>query len=295
MENFHLFDCQFDAVQLFLGGHCCLRGKEVLEKLFCEDFRKPRTLLLVHPKKSFAYYHEYVKSPQSNTYIIRVYNQRILKRAETHFRTKLELDHPYLLVIVDLTGEHPRFMIEKCEYVAESTEEVAQVLTHSLNIVMKGVGWKIRLKARKEKDDSVPLLLRKTIENCMKMPRTMEELYGADAIDRMMPMRKKEKKNTSDFRSAIIFEDYADEMLDLLHKLIKGKRNPKDIMRPFRAAMYAGMLGKITKRAFVNEFGDILGNSISAVCKYTNNKCHSYDDDPLFEKMKGLFLTVVKK
>ena len=60
-------------------------------------------------------------------------------------------------------------------------------------------------------------------------------------------------------------------------------------------AIYAGMLGKITKSAFVNEFGDILGNSISAVCKYTNKKCRSYDDDPLFEKMKGLFLTVVKK
>ena len=295
MDNFHLFDCQFDAEQLFLGGHCCLQGKEVLEKLFKEDFRKPRTLLLVHPKKYFAYYHEYVKSPQRKTYIIRVCNQRILKRAAAHFCTKLELDHPYLLVIVDLTGEHPRFMIEKCKYVAESAEEVALVLAHSLNIVLKSVGWKMKLKTRKEADYSVPLLLRTTIENCMRMPRTLEELYGADTIDRIMPTRKKEKKNTSDFRSAIILEDYADEILDLLHKLIKGKRNPKDIMRPFRAAIYAGMLGKITKSAFVNEFGDILGNSISAVCKYTNKKCRSYDDDPLFEKMKGLFLTVVKK
>ena len=145
MENYQYFTCQFDAEQLFLGGHCCLRGKEVLERLFNEDFRKPKTLLLVHPKKHFAYYHEYVKSPQRNTYIIRVYNQRILVKAVEHFHTKLELDHPYLIVLVDLNDEQPKFLIEKCYDVATSTEEVAQVLTHSLNIALKGFGWKMRL------------------------------------------------------------------------------------------------------------------------------------------------------
>ena len=254
MENFHLFDCLFDAEQLFLGGHCCLRGKEVLEKLFSENFRNPRALLLVHPKKSFAYYHEYVKSPQNKTYIIRVFNQRILKRAAAHFCTKLELDHPYLLVIVDLTSEHPRFMIEKCEYVAESTEEVAKVLTHSLNIVMKGVGWKIRLKARKEKDDSVPLLLRKTIENCMRMPRTMEELYGADANDRIMPTRKKEKKTTSDFRDVIIKKEKTEPIIVMLHRMIEGKTTPKETIKPIMAAIVADAIRRPTWPEFIAEF-----------------------------------------
>lgn len=254
MENFHLFDCQFDAVQLFLGGHCCLRGKEVLEKLFCEDFRKPRTLLLVHPKKSFAYYHEYVKSPQSNTYIIRVYNQRILKRAEAHFRTKLELDHPYLLVIVDLTGEHPRFMIEKCEYVAESTEEVAQVLTHSLNIVLKAVGWKMKLRPRKGIDDRVPLLLRTTIENCMRMPRTMEELYGKEAIDKIMPKGKKEKKNTSDFRDVIIKKEKVEPIIVMLHRMVEGKITPKETIKPIMAAIVADAIRRPTWPEFIAEF-----------------------------------------
>lgn len=295
MENYQYFTCQFDAEQLFLGGHCCLRGKEVLERLFNEDFRKPKTLLLVHPKKHFAYYHEYVKSPQRNTYIIRVYNQRILVKAVEHFHTKLELDHPYLIVLVDLNDEQPKFLIEKCHDVATSTEEVAQVLTHSLNIALKGFGWKMRLKPCKEKNNNLSLLLRTTVENYMNMPRTLEELYGELATDKIMPSRRKEKKNTSDFRSAIILDEYADKILDLLHKLIEGKKSPKDVMRPFRAAIEAGMLGKISKTAFQKEFGNILGNSISAVTKYTSMEYHSYDNDPLFLKMKGIFLMVDEK
>lgn len=254
MEHFHLFDCQFDAEQLFLGGHCCLQGKEVLEKLFKEDFRNPGTLLLVHPKKSFAYYHEYAKCPQNKTYIIRVYNQRILKRAAAHFCTKLELDHPYLLVIVDLTGEHPRFMIEKCEYVAESTEEVAQVLTHSLNFILKGVGWKMKMKPREVRDDSVPLLLRTTIENCMRMPRTLEELYGKDAIDIIMPKVKKEKKNTSDFRDVIIKKEKVEPMMVMLHRMIEGKTTPKETIKPIMAAIVANAIRRPTWPEFVAEF-----------------------------------------
>ena len=254
MEHFHLFDCQFDAEQLFLGGHCCLQGKEVLEKLFKEDFRNPRALLLVHPKKSFAYYHEYVKSPQNKTYIIRVYNQRILKRAAAHFCTKLKLDHPYLLVIVDLTGEHPRFMIEKCEYVAESAEEVAQVLTHSLNFVLKGVGWKMKMKSREMRDDSVPLLLRTTIENCLRMPRTLEELYGKDAIDIIMPKVKKEKKNTSDFRDVIIKKEKVEPMMVMLHRMIEGKTTPKETIKPIMAAIVANAIRRPTWPEFVAAF-----------------------------------------
>ena len=294
MEDFDLFDCQFVAVQRYLGSDSCLRGKEVLEKLLDEDFRHSSSLLLVHPKKHFAYYHEYVACEEKNTYILRVCNQRIIKKSMQHFVNKLELDHPFLYVVVDLKGAQPIIRIEKSKYVKESTEEVASVLAFSLDFVMTGYGWKPKLTPSTNSEDSLSDTLQKTLEDCLKSPHTMEELDGEDAMNKMMPGRKKAKRSKADFRSAVIDEAYADEIIALLHRFIKGKQQPIDIMRPFIAAKAAGVLGKFTQSAFIGEFGDILGKSISSVNKYQRKDCKAYVGDDRFKTLKEVFAKIVK-
>lgn len=294
-SKFHYFDCQFIPEQLYLGEHTFLQGKEALARVMGEDFRLQKTLVLVHPRRQVAYHHEYVKSALKDIYIFRVFNQRIVKKPLENFHTKLELDYPYLYVVADFTGEEPMFRIENWAEVVKSTEEVVSVLTYSMNVVLKGYGWKLKLVPSKRKPQESKLL-NSMKEKYLNMPRTMGELYGQKCIEKLMPVKTEDTlKNTNDFRSAIIAEEYADEIMNLLHKFIIGKKNPKDIMRPFRAALYAGVLRKFTKDVFIEEFGDILGNSISAIYKYTSKECFTYKDDPQYEEIMKVFKEVIKK
>ena len=48
--------------------------------------------------------------------------------------------------------------------------------------------------------------------------------------------------------------------MPLLDRYIKGKKKPKQIMAPFRAAKDAGAIGKLTKSIFIKTYGNILGN-----------------------------------
>ena len=183
--TFNYFDCQFIPEQLYLGEHCSLQGKEALARVMGEDFRLQQTLVLVHTRRHFAYYHEYVKSALKDIYIIRIVNQRIIKKSLENFHTKLELDFPYLYVVADFTGEVPQFSIENWAEVAKSTEEVVSVLTYSLNIVLRGYGWKIKFVPSKKIPQETKLL-KMMKEKYLNMPRTMDELYGKNYIEKLI-------------------------------------------------------------------------------------------------------------
>jgi hypothetical protein len=291
--TFNYFDCQFIPEQLYLGGHYCLQGKEALAKVMGEDFRLQKTLVLVHPRRHFAYYHEYVKSALKDIYIIRVCNQRIIQKSLENFHTKLEVDFPYLYVVVDFTGEQPLFRIENWEEVVKSTEEVASVLTYSMNFALQGYGWKLKLVPSKKKPRESKLL-NMMKEKYLNMPRTMGELYGKNFIEKLMPIRTEETpKNTTDFKSAIIYEDFADEVITLLHKSIKGKVRPKDIMRPIHAVIVAGVTHKITLKQFQSEFGNIMDEHIYAFRKYTSKSINDYDNDTMHEMLVQEFEKLV--
>lgn len=293
-SKFHYFDCQFIPEQLYLGEHTFLQGKEALARVMGEDFRLQKTLVLVHPRRQVAYYHEYVKSALKDFYIFRIFNQRIVKKSMENFHTKLELDYPYLYVVADFTGEEPMFRIENWTEVVKSTEEVVSVLTYSMNVVLKGYGWRLKLVPSKRKPQESKLL-NSMKEKYLNMPRTMGELYGPRCIEKLMPIKTEDTlKNTSGFRSAIIAEEYADEITDLLHKFMKGKSAPKDIMRPVRAAIDAGVLRPLSYLEFKQEFGSILGNSISSLNKYINKEYTGFKKDSLYEMMKQKFIRILE-
>ena len=292
--TFNYFDCQFIPEQLYLGEHSFLQGKEALARVMGEDFRLQKTLVLVHPRRQVAYHHEYVKSALKDFYIFRIFNQRIVKKSMENFHTKLELDYPYLYVVADFTGEEPMFRIENWAEVVKSTEEVVSVLTYSMNVVLKGYGWKLKLVPSKRKPQESKVL-NSMKEKYLNMPRTMGELYGQKCIEKLMPVKTEDTlKNTSGFRSAIIAEEYADEITDLLHKFMKGKSAPKDIMRPVRAAIDAGVLRPLSYLEFKQEFGSILGNSISSLNKYINKEYTGFKKDSLYEMMKQKFIRILE-
>ena len=71
------------------------------------------------------------------------------------------------------------------------------------------------------------------------------------------------------FKGYVTIPEIADEVTRRLKELVAGKRNPKQVMMPFRAAMEAGVLNRPNWESFVGEFGKIV-KSKSSFSDYTD-------------------------
>lgn len=65
-------------------------------------------------------------------------------------------------------------------------------------------------------------------------------------------------------------------------------------MRPVRAAIDAGVLRPLSYLEFKQEFGSILGNSISSLNKYINKEYTGFKKDSLYEMMKQKFIRILE-
>ena len=100
--------------------------------------------------------------------------------------------------------------------------------------------------------------------------------------------------NKKAFRSIVITEDIADEVMTWVNNYMKGKDSPKAIIAPLRAAKEAGAIITMTKAIFIDIFGELLGNSISAIDKYMPLSYNGYGDEA-YKQMKKRFAEIVEK
>ena len=100
--------------------------------------------------------------------------------------------------------------------------------------------------------------------------------------------------NKKAFRSIVITEDIADEVMTWVNNYMKGKDSPKAIIAPLRAAKEAGAIITMTKAIFIDIFGELLGNSISAIDKYMTLSYNGYNDEA-YKQMKKRFAEIVEK
>ena len=180
MYKFHSFSCRFTPVQLHLGGSCCLRGKEVLANLFCEDFRNPEWTFLADPKLNVHYHHEYVETRVRDVYIMRVANKRVYEQPLDLIHSKPKVRFPYLYVIIDLRQDLPVFLIEDYSEVPSSTKEVVSVLENTINREAGWQGWKVKFNRKEKELTPTPQCLCQVMESLKELPRTIEELKGVD-------------------------------------------------------------------------------------------------------------------
>ena len=88
------------------------------------------------------------------------------------------------------------------------------------------------------------------MEPLLDKPRTIEEFHG---VDNMCELFKKKKK-VPDFRDAIIDKEKASKIIAILHEMIDGCTQAKDVVRPIRAAIAAGLMRCPTWTEFHKEF-----------------------------------------
>lgn len=97
------------------------------------------------------------------------------------------------------------------------------------------------------------------------------------------------------FRSIVITDAIADDVMALIKKYMKGKTHPRTLIAPLKAARVAGAVIKVTKTMYKEIFGNILGNSISSVDRYMSDDYKWNPKDTVFVEMKNQFSILVNK
>ena len=255
MNQYHVFNCQFQAVQLSLGRECCLSGKEALAQVMNKDFQEVKWNFLSDPDLNAHYHHEYENTKQKDIFMMRVANKRVYPTAKDFIEDDSLIRFPYLYVILDCRQETPTVMIEDYKEVPSSLEEIADVLTFSINKAMKAKGWKVKLVRAGKEMSPLPFSLRPVMEPLLDKPRTIEEFHG---VDNMCELFKKKKK-MPDFRDviAIKYRAQGEDIIARLHKMIDGCTTPMDAIMPIRAAIEAGIIRRPTWSEFHKEFPSV--------------------------------------
>ena len=155
-------------------------------------------------------------------------------------------------------------------------KQFVKMLGAALNAGSYQYGWKVWL------DKFVPTELR-------------DMMLLHDAVEYVNAYMNNELiLNKKAFRSIVITDAVADEVMALVNLYMKGKDSPKAIIAPLRAAKEAGALITMTKAIFIDIFGELLGNSISAIDKYMTLSYNGYNDEA-YKQMKKRFAEIVEK
>ena len=254
-KEYYFYNCCLEGRQLRLGESGFLAAKEVVQAICDADFRNNGSYLK-DPNAKANYYHEYLKRPKNGLYLIRV--------------VKVD-DNTCLDVLIDTRLFPNLVLIEKNANMLQMSMEVAKAVERSLNQAAEKYGWKATLK-----------------ENQLNVIHDLELFYSAMAY-------VSDRKKKADFKSIVIAEIIADDVMALIDMYIKGKKLPKAIIAPFRAAKDAGAIGKLTKTVFKKTYGNILGNSISALDKYMSDDYRWNEKDSVYNEMKKEFRMLVEK
>ena len=255
MKDFYFYNCCLEGRQLRLGETGFLAAKEVVQAICDADFRNNGTYLK-DPDVKANYYHEYIKRPKNGLYLLRA--------------VRID-DNASLDILID-TRLFPNYvLIEKNNNMPQMHIEVMKAFERWLNHAANQYGWSATLK-----------------ENQLNVIHDVDLFKSAMAY-------AEDRNMKADFKSIVIAEKIADDVMALLEVYMKGKKLPKAIIAPFRAAKDAGAIGKLTKSVFRKTFGDILGNSISALDKYMRDDYRWNEKDSVYNEMKNEFRKLVEK
>ena len=236
---------------------CILEGRQ----LYCEEpfllaaSEVVRAVCKAGFQNNSEYVFEYAQPPKSGMFLFKV------TRKTDGFST---------LVFFD-TRTCPNFIW------VEKVFDNGVDITMNDFVKMLGAGWKVRLE-KFLPDDLLDL-----------------ELFR-DALDYVNSyMNDEVVLNNAAFRSIVVSDANADEVMALIKKYMKGKKTPKSLIAPLKAARVACAVIKVTKTMFKEIFGNILGKSISSLDRYMSDNYEWDSKDMVFNEMVKQFTFLVNK
>lgn len=194
------------------------------------------------------------------------------------FKVTRKTDGFSVLVFID-TRTTPNFVWVENVFDNEldiTIDQFVKMLGATLSAASHIHGWKVRL------EKFVP----KELQDIMLFHDAVEYVYSY--IDDVI-------LNKAAFRSIVISDSIANEVMALIKIFMKGKNTPRTIIAPLKAARVSGAVIKVTKTMFKEIFGNILGKSISSLDRYMSEDYEWDKRDVVFNEMVKQFTFLVNK
>ena len=281
-HNSELFKYQFASGELELGGLPALKQKVALETVMIEDQKWENRFEFVSAK-NLDFKHEYlwIPIPDGVVAVFKFGYERKTKADKSHWTPRKRKDFPHCVVVVSLRPSSPYISVSGYDKAFKNADEVASLLCNGLNNSFKGRGISIRISPCDKHDSEA----RHWMEYMLKVLKKAQKHKDSTIRELENYERMKRGQIPASFRSCIKDSEKADKIIALIHKYMKGKIEPRDILMPIVAAMKAKVIRRPTWPEASTEFH--LRDSLqSSFHRLTSAGCRTYRTTDLDDMVK---------
>ena len=288
-RNLKLYRMRLVSTQLSIfDDHPTSDQLELFEKAMKADMAMEKEFKFRHPKDSGEeYFRHYVGNSLNGNAFLMV------------GQFKKGMDFAFVRIMFHSVIYHePYIVVEKCSQSLRNPDTLARMVEGAINWVLKGQGLQIKLEPWKQTETVMWLL-----DYEMSYLEEMEKANPADLImigyeealkmRRILEAMKEESqkhkiiKKSDDIRTYILTEN-KEGIIQFLHQAVKGKKTPKEIVRPFRLLVDLHLTERIPFKAMMKEFPELSG--LIPVRRYNNwlnSNSTSYDNDSQYVSLKN--------
>ena len=256
----------------------------LLAKAMDDDVRKHRTLKFVHPKDKGKEYIRHYYSKPVNGHTLLALGQY-----------KNEMDFTYVWVVLRPTYfKEPYLVLGNNSRSVRNPDLLADMVASAFNWVLKDSGVELVMEPWDPKEER-DLWYKDFSDSYANEANHIEcsdlENFGyEDALELVMqtklPKAKNAKKNDN-IRVYFRVDDF-EKLLQFLHRAVEGQKVAKDIARPFRLLYDLNLTDHIPYKAVMKEFPEVEGLLTERRYNdWTNKFSTSYNDDPIYEKLRA--------
>ena len=288
-RNLKLYRMRLVSTQLSIfDDHPSSDQLELFEKAMKADMDMVKEFKFRHPKDSGEIYvRRYIGCSLNGNAFLMV------------GQFKKGMDFAFVRIMFHSVIYHePYIVVEKCSQSLRNPDTLARMVEGAINWVLKGQGLQIKLEPWKQTETVTWLL-----DYEMSYLEEMEKADPADLImigyeealkmRRILEAMKEESqkhkiiKKSDDIRTYILTEN-KEGIIQFLHQAVKGKKTPKEIVRPFRLLVDLHLTERIPFKAMMKEFPELSG--LIPVRRYNNwlnSNSTSYDNDSQYVSLKN--------
>ena len=288
-RNLRLYKMRLVTTQLSIFGDLPNSDQlEVFEKAMQADMAMEKEFKFRHPKDSGEeYFRHYVGNSLNGNAFLMV------------GQFKKGMDFAFVRIMFHSVIYHePYIVVEKCSQSLRNPDTLARMVESAFNWVLKGQGLQMKLEPweptekmtwlldyemsyleEMEKADPADLIMI-GYEEALKMRRILEAMKEESQKHKII-------KKSDDIRTYILTEN-KEGIIQFLHQAVKGKKTPKEIVRPFRLLVDLHLTERIPFKAMMKEFPELSG--LIPVRRYNNwlnSNSTSYDNDSQYVSLKN--------
>jgi hypothetical protein len=237
MMNPHceLYRYQYVSGELEFGRIPLPKHGMALETVMIEDFMNKEKLNFASSKGNMIFKHEYMWIPEPDG-VVTVFKLRYER--ETAFS--------HCVIVASLRPSSPFILIWGYD---KSLKWAYEALSNALNSAFRGRGVSLWMTPCNQDADAKKwmIYMEKTYEKAKKHKdntTSMLKQYESMTLS----------KKPADFRSCVNNSEKADLVIGTISKYMKGKHEPRDIIRPIAAAIAADVIRKPTWKEITSQF-----------------------------------------